>query len=83
MRIEIDRDKCNGCGDCVPVCPRKAIELKDQLYANGLGVWRLPKNIPVTVVQRAEADPDRCDCCGDCLAVCKPNAIRVHGRKKG
>ena len=25
--ITIDTDKCNGCGDCVKVCPAKVLEL--------------------------------------------------------
>ncbi len=25
--ITIDTDKCNGCGDCVPVCPAHILEL--------------------------------------------------------
>ena len=26
-KAEIDKDKCTGCGDCVPVCPNNAIEM--------------------------------------------------------
>ncbi|MBI4524466.1 MAG: 4Fe-4S binding protein [Deltaproteobacteria bacterium] len=25
--ISIDTDKCNGCGDCVPACPSKLLEM--------------------------------------------------------
>jgi len=28
--IRIDLDKCEGCGDCVPVCPFDAIEIVDE-----------------------------------------------------
>jgi NAD-dependent dihydropyrimidine dehydrogenase PreA subunit len=24
---EIDKEKCNGCGECVGVCPSRAVEL--------------------------------------------------------
>ncbi|TAL68147.1 MAG: 4Fe-4S dicluster domain-containing protein [Bacteroidetes bacterium] len=27
--ISIDTDKCNGCGDCVPVCPAGVLEIRD------------------------------------------------------
>jgi len=27
--ISIDTDKCNGCGDCVPVCPSGVFEIRD------------------------------------------------------
>ena len=27
--ISIDTDKCNGCGDCVPVCPETVLEVRD------------------------------------------------------
>jgi ferredoxin len=29
MKILVDRDKCNGSGECVKICPRKAISLND------------------------------------------------------
>lgn len=30
MAAEIDKDKCEGCGDCVSACPTSAIEMADQ-----------------------------------------------------
>jgi len=30
--IAIDTDKCNGCGDCVPVCPAKLLAMADDEY---------------------------------------------------
>ncbi|MFA6563201.1 MAG: 4Fe-4S dicluster domain-containing protein [Verrucomicrobiia bacterium] len=42
--IEIDGQKCNGCGDCIPACPEGAIQLIDgkarlisDLCCDGLG----------------------------------------------
>jgi len=31
MSLEIDSDKCTGCGDCVNVCPEHAITIHDDL----------------------------------------------------
>lgn len=28
--IRIDTDKCNGCGDCVPVCPSSVLLVVDE-----------------------------------------------------
>ena len=27
--IKVDVDKCTGCGDCVDICPIKALEIKN------------------------------------------------------
>ncbi len=29
--VQVDEDKCNGCGDCAPVCPYNAIIIADGL----------------------------------------------------
>jgi len=29
MLVYVDRERCTGCGECVPVCPQKAISLLD------------------------------------------------------
>ncbi|NVM21177.1 MAG: 4Fe-4S binding protein [Desulfobacterales bacterium] len=26
----VDKDKCNGCGECVEVCPSEVLELEDE-----------------------------------------------------
>ncbi len=30
--ITLDTDKCNGCGDCVPVCPAHVLQLADNEF---------------------------------------------------
>lgn len=27
--VVVDKDKCNGCGECVDICPADVLELKD------------------------------------------------------
>ncbi|MBU4241000.1 MAG: 4Fe-4S binding protein [Actinobacteria bacterium] len=48
--ILIDEDKCDGCGECVPVCEEGAIQIVDgkaslvsDVYCDGLGVEPLDK----------------------------------------
>ncbi len=31
IKIKIDRDLCNGCGLCIPVCPREIMSMADEL----------------------------------------------------
>jgi len=28
--VTIDVDKCQGCGECVDICPNEVLELKDE-----------------------------------------------------
>ncbi len=52
---------CIGCGDCIEICPTKAIpELLIGLYSHLL-----------------EIDKSKCDGCGDCVSVCPHNAIKL------
>jgi len=30
--IIVDTDRCNGCGDCVPVCPAGVLEIRDNEF---------------------------------------------------
>ena len=30
----IDNDRCKGCGLCVIVCPKKVLEISEQVYPN-------------------------------------------------
>ena len=30
--ISIDTEKCNGCGDCIPACPSKILEMVADEY---------------------------------------------------
>jgi heterodisulfide reductase subunit A len=63
----IDPHRCNGCGDCVRVCPFMAITMRqgDQ-GTTGQGESRL-----------ATVDPFLCTGCGNCVSVCPVKAAQV------
>jgi heterodisulfide reductase subunit A len=57
----IDPKRCNGCGDCVRVCPFMAITLQPRQGEIGLAV----------------IDPFLCTGCGNCVSVCPVKAAQV------
>lgn len=79
--IEIDREKCNGCGLCARACHESAIGMvngKAQLlrddYCDGLGTVCLPVlQEPFHFVEREAADYDE-------AAVFRNNAASSSGR---
>jgi len=68
----IDEEKCNGCGDCISICP---VEVYNRFDA-GLGVRKAiykphSQAVPDIVVK----DPDHCIECGLCYDVCGVEAV--------
>ena len=62
--IKIDKEKCNGCGECIPACPEGAIQLIDgkarlvsDLVCDGLGacVGDCPED--AITIEKREAKP--------------------------
>lgn len=69
----IDEERCNGCGDCVEICP---VEVYNRFDA-GIGVRKAiykphSQAVPDIVVK----DPNHCIECGLCYDVCGLEAIR-------
>jgi len=68
----VDMEKCNGCGDCGPVCP---IEVPDE-YNQGLTTRKaiyIPS--PQAIPNKWTIDFDHCIRCLKCKQACKPEAI--------
>lgn len=62
--IFVDAEKCNGCGECIRVCPK------------GPRIYRLVERKGMMVVE--VADKSFCIGCTLCITACKPEAIRLE-----
>jgi NAD-dependent dihydropyrimidine dehydrogenase PreA subunit len=83
--INIDREKCNGCGECIPDCPEGAIQMIDgkavlvsDLFCDGLGacLGGCPVGA-ITVVER-EAEPYNEKKVMENIVQHGPNTIKAH-----
>lgn len=67
--IEINSERCKGCGLCVDVCPKKIIKIGNERTANGY-------------LSAECTDNDKCISCKMCAVMCPDTAIRVFVRSK-
>ena len=63
--IEVDPEKCRGCGACLEACPRGALEQGKEVNSGGFA--------PVKAVH-----PEKCVRCGLCAVLCPERAIRLR-----
>lgn len=70
--LTLDKNRCVGCGICVEVCPREAIQLKKVPKAGG------EKAKPPLI----DIDEQKCQYCGICNTICPFGALehRVNGK---
>ncbi len=67
-RIEVDEQRCKGCGVCISVCPMQTISLAAQVNAMGFRYCYA-------------SAPDTCIGCAGCAQVCPDNCITVYRTK--
>jgi len=65
--IEVDTERCKGCGVCVEVCPAKVIELGAKVNSKGYSYCHMVR-------------PDDCIGCANCAMVCPDSCITVFRR---
>lgn len=75
-RIEIDEERCKGCGLCITVCPKKQIEISDNLNTKGYYPARFKE------ADAGEQDPIKCTGCALCAVTCPDVAIEVYREEK-
>jgi NAD-dependent dihydropyrimidine dehydrogenase PreA subunit len=62
--ITIDKDFCKGCLFCIEFCPKKVIQLSEQLNVKGY--------------HYAEYKGEGCIGCANCAVMCPEVAIEVY-----
>ncbi|MBU4485178.1 4Fe-4S binding protein [bacterium] len=68
-RIEVDIERCKGCGLCVHQCPCTALAISQNFNSSGY--------YPAELVH-----PDKCTGCTMCALVCPDLAIEVFREVK-
>jgi len=91
--IEIDEEKCNGCGACIPNCPEGALQVIDgkarlisDIFCDGLGacVGECPQDAMSTVEREAESYDEKKTMenivkCGENTIIAHLNHLKDHG----
>jgi len=67
--VEIDAEKCKGCGLCTMACARGVLAMSEKLNSKGY--------TPAEVVK-----PERCTGCKLCALMCPDVAIKVYRKKQ-
>ena len=67
-QIQIDKERCKGCGFCIDVCPKECIHLAEELNLKGYFVAAFDSG-------------DGCTGCGNCAVMCPDVAITVSVAK--
>lgn len=83
--INIDEDKCTGCGECVPGCPEGALQIIDgkarlisDLFCDGLGACLGTCPEGAITIEEREAEPYEERKVMENIVKQGPNVIRAH-----
>jgi 2-oxoglutarate ferredoxin oxidoreductase subunit delta len=76
-RIEIDSERCKGCGLCITVCPKKQIEISDRLNTKGYYPARFQEE------HVRDVSKLKCTGCALCAITCPDLAIEVYRESRG
>ncbi|MFR9603152.1 MAG: 4Fe-4S binding protein [Rikenellaceae bacterium] len=66
--LQIDKERCKGCGVCVTACPLQVLSLSGEVNSKGY---------QFAVMAKA----DQCTGCTSCAIICPDNCITVYRQK--
>ncbi len=69
----IDEGLCNGCGDCIQICPVEVYNRFDAGVGTRKAIYKPHQQVVPDIVIK---DPDHCIECGLCYDVCSRDAIK-------
>ena len=64
-KIEVATERCKGCGLCIMNCPKKIIQIGNNINSNGYFIAE-------------QIDNQKCTGCALCAVVCPDVAITVY-----
>ncbi|NLB15530.1 MAG: 4Fe-4S dicluster domain-containing protein [Clostridiales bacterium] len=64
-KVTFNVERCKGCGLCVSVCPKKILELGENLNSKGYHPSRIK-------------DQEKCIACAMCAVICPDTVITVE-----
>ncbi|RMF73884.1 MAG: ferredoxin family protein [Planctomycetota bacterium] len=68
-KVEVQRDRCKGCGLCVEFCPKHCLKLSEELNAIGYHPAELH-------------NADECSACAICANMCPEGGMSVYRPKR-
>lgn len=76
--MQIDKERCKGCGLCIEFCPKDSISLSEELNLKGYFVVAFDASAGAPADDGGAAIGAGCNGCGTCAVMCPEVAIEVQ-----